>query len=236
MTEDAEVLLQRLIALGLRSVERLRATENRSVLVSLSRQRVLSVHRAYAQAPDPVLKAIVRFVSRWTPRERRRAARHEIISYHRATVPDHLDHLDHLDRPTRRDRLRPGDTEALAKLGLLFQALNQRHFTGSLPAVPLRLSGRMRTRLGHLSLDRAGAPTDITISRRHLAAHGWDEAEHTLLHEMVHLWQCTVGHKVDHGSQFRAKAREVGAVAAARRWVSRPTHHALGTIHHAPRT
>ena len=219
MTDAADVLLQRLTALGLRPVERLRATENRSVLVSLSSKRVLSVHRAYAQAPDPVLKAIVRFVSRWTPRERRRIAQHEIISYHRTAVPDHLDHPGRLDRPARRERPQPGDAEALERLGLQFQALNQRHFTGSLPAVPLRLSGRMRTRLGHLSLDRAGQPTDITISRRHLAAHGWDEAEHTLLHEMVHLWQCTVGHKVDHGPEFRTKAREVGAVAAARRWV-----------------
>jgi predicted SprT family Zn-dependent metalloprotease len=85
----------------------------------------------------------------------------------------------------------------------------------------------MRTRLGHLSLDQAGRPTDITISRRHLAAHGWDEAEQTLLHEMVHLWQWVIGHTVDHGPQFRAKAREVGVAAAARRWVTskrKPTH------------
>lgn len=226
MSAPHEVLQERLAALGLRPVERVRATENRSVLVSLSRARVLSVHRAYAQAPDRVLKAIVRFVSRWTPRPLRRAAQREIVAYHRAAVPDRLDRLD---RPDRSDRPKPGDAEALARLGLLFQALNQRHFRGSLAAVPIRLSGRMRTRLGHLSLDPAGRPTDITISRRHLAAHGWDEAEQTLLHEMVHLWQCAEGHKVDHGRQFRAKAREVGAVAAARRWVSRPTPHAPRT-------
>lgn len=228
MSEAAEQLHERLRALGLRPVERVRATENRSVLVSLSSKRVLSVHRAYAQAPDRVLKAIVRFVSRWTPRDLRRAAQHEIISFHQAS-PDRLDHLDRLDRPTRKHRPQPGDAEALERLGLLFQALNQRHFMGSLPGLPIRLSGRMRTRLGHLSLDPGGRPTDITISRRHLTAHGWDEAEHTLLHEMVHLWQCAEGHKVDHGRHFRAKAREVGAVAAARRWVSRPTHHAPRT-------
>jgi hypothetical protein len=213
--DAAEGLLKRLTSLGLRPVERLRATENRSVLVSLSRQRVLSVHRGYAEAPDRVLKAIVRFVSRWTPRDLRRAARHEIVTFHQANAPDRL------------DRPRPGDAEPLERLGLIFQALNRRHFTDSLPAVPIRLSGRMRTRLGHLSLDQAGRPTDITISRRHLAAHGWDEAEQTLLHEMVHLWQCAVGHTVDHGPQFRAKAREVGVAAAARRWVTskrKPTH------------
>ena len=217
MNAAAEGLLQRLTALGLRPVERLRATENRSVLVSLSRQRVLSVHRGYAQAPDRVLKAIVRFVSRWTPRDLRRAAQHEIVSFHQANAPDRLDRHD---RPPRLDRPRPGDAEALERLGLLFQALNQRHFTGSLPDLSIRLSGRMRTRLGHLSLDQGGRPTDITISRRHLAAHGWDEVEQTLLHEMVHLWQCALGHAVDHGPRFRAKAREVGVAAAARRWLT----------------
>jgi len=216
VSDDAEVLLGRLTALGLRPVERLRATDNRSVLVSLSAKRVLSVHRSFAAAPDRVLKAIVRFVSRGTSPDMRRAAQHEIVSFHQSS-PDRLDGRARRDRP---DRLRPGDTESLERLGLLFQALNQRHFMGALPNVPIRLSGRMRTRLGHLSLDRAGQPTDITISRRHLAAHGWDEAEHTLLHEMVHLWQCTMGHAVDHGRQFRTKAREVGAIAAARRWVT----------------
>jgi len=33
-----------------------------------------------------------------------------------------------------------------------------------------------------------------------------------------------------------AKAREVGAVAAARRWVARPTHGARRTTHEATRT
>jgi len=215
MTDAAEVLLGRLSALGLRPVERLRATDNRSVLVSLSARRVLSVHRSFAEAPDRVLKAIVRFISRGTSPELRQAAQHEIVTFHQANVPDRP------ARPVRSHRPRPGDAESLERLGLLFQALNLRHFMGSLPNVPIRLSGRMRTRLGHLSLDRAGQPTDITISRRHLAAHGWDETEHTLLHEMVHLWQCVEGKKVDHGRQFRIKAKEVGAVAAARRWVRR---------------
>jgi hypothetical protein len=46
--------------------------------------------------------------------------------------------------------------------------------------------------------------------------------EETLLHEMVHLWQHANGHPVNHGPAFRAKAREVGAHAAARRWVRAP--------------
>jgi len=210
-------LLDRLNQLGLRHVERLRLTRNRVVMVSFSRRRVLSVHEAYRQAPDRVLKAIVRFVAPGTSRDLRSAAQHEILSFH-AAAP-----IERVPRPARPpERPRAGDPEAVARLELLFAALNQRHFMGSLPALPIRLSGRMRTRLGHVTMDDQGRARDITISRRHLAAHGWDEVEHTLLHEMVHVWQSAQGRGVDHGPDFRAKAREVGVAAAARRWVKRP--------------
>ena len=33
----------------------------------------------------------------------------------------------------------------------------------------------------------------------HLRRHGWDEALHTLLHEMVHQWQDETGYPIDHG-------------------------------------
>jgi len=38
-----------------------------------------------------------------------------------------------------------------------------------------------------------------------------------MLHEMVHQWQAETGLPVDHGPLFRAKAREVGVLPAARR-------------------
>lgn len=218
-------LQDRLEQLGLRPVDRVRLTENQTVMVSLSRTRVLSVHRAYALAPDRVLKAIVRFVARGTTPDMRRAAQHEILSFH---VPDPAEP----PRARRPGRAVAGDAEALERLGLLFEELNQRHFMGLLPTVPIRLSGRMRTRLGQLTMDRAGHPVDISISRRHLRTHGWDEATHTLLHEMVHLWQHAQGHAVDHGPHFRRKAREVGVAAAARRWVRKKP----GTVDRRPLT
>jgi len=98
--------------------------------------------------------------------------------------------------------------------------LNRRHFGGALGELPIRLSGRMRTRLGELAVElRTGRPLEITISRRHLARHDWSEIEHTLLHEMVHQWQAESGLRVDHGPTFRRKAREVGVLPAARREV-----------------
>ena len=226
------MLLQRLTALGLRQVDRLRLTENRSVMVSLSRRRVLSLHHGYAAAPDRVLKAIVRFVAPGTPRPLRAAAQHEILTFPVAVA--------HGGRPARRpERPRPGDAESLERLALLFAAHNERHFMGSLPPIPIRLSGRMRTRLGHVTIGDDGRATEIIISRRHLQSHGWDEVSHTLLHEMVHLWQSANGHDVDHGPAFRAKARAVGVAAAARRWLKKSPRRfsvARRTSHDSPVT
>ena len=112
------------------------------------------------------------------------------------------------------------EADLLRRLGRLFQALNARHFRGALPTLPVRLSGRMRTRLGQIVLEReTGRPLAIELSRRHATADGAQDVEETLLHEMVHLWQCVSGHRVDHGARFRAEARRVGVAPAARRRV-----------------
>jgi hypothetical protein len=79
----------------------------------------------------------------------------------------------------------------------------------------------MRTRLGHYTAaSPVGEPAEIVISRDHVSRHGWDEALHTLLHEMVHQWQDETGRPIDHGATFRAKAREVGITPSARRTVT----------------
>ncbi len=213
---EEELLARRLQLLGLRGAAALRLTDNRSVMVSLSPRGVLSIHRGYAKAPDRVLRAVVRFLARGSSRTRRRAAEREILAFR---AEDHAS-----GPPARRrvsDRPRPGDLEKLERLSRMFHDFNARHFGGRLPALPLRLSGRMRTRLGQLCLrHETGEPYEITLSRRHVERHGWDEAAHTLLHEMVHLWQHANGQPVDHGPRFRRKAAELGLVPSARRDVA----------------
>ncbi len=215
-TPEAGRLLERLDALGLRPVTGIRLTMNHNVLVSFTRTRVLGIHRGYTAAPDEVLSAVVRFVAAGTPRARRKAAERVLVAFR-----PH-EHAPDAPAPRRRDRPRPGDAAILGRLTGLFHGYNAEHFGARLPVVPLRLSGRMRSRLGHLSLGDGGRAPEITISRRHIARDGWDEAGQTLLHEMVHLWQHANGHRVDHGPRFRAMAREVGVTASARRWVRGP--------------
>jgi hypothetical protein len=79
----------------------------------------------------------------------------------------------------------------------------------------------MKSRLGHYTAAPPGGTGEIAISYRHLRRHGWTEALHTLLHEMVHQWQDETGHPLDHGRDFRRKAREVGIVPAAKRGITR---------------
>lgn len=211
-----DCLPERLQGLGLRNVERVLTHTNRTVMLSLSRG-VLRIHRGYAFAPDEVLKAVVRFLNPRVPRAARRAAEREFLDF-----PVQV-YAASPERPARPPRPRPGDLRLLHRLEELHRQLNARHFGGLLGRLPIRISDRMKRRLGELALDcKTGRPTEIGISRRHLNRHPWPEVEHTMLHEMVHQWQAEAGLAVDHGPTFRRKAREVGILPAAGRVLGTP--------------
>lgn len=181
-------------------------------MLSLSRTGVLRLHLGYAHAPDRVLRAIVRFLNPRVPRVLRRLAEREFLAF-----PVH-DYVPPRPRADRRRRARPGDVALLHRLETLHQSLNAQHFDGTLGEIPIRLSGRMKSRLGELAVDiQTGRPLDIGLSRRHIARHSWAEVEHTMLHEMVHQWQAESGLQIDHGTTFRRKAREVGVLPVAKR-------------------
>ena len=218
----AEVLGERLRALGLSGVREVRTHTNLSVMLSLGRTGILRLHQGYAWAPDRVLRAIVRFLRRGTPRVLRQAMRREFLGFpvEQFAPP--------WTRERRREPPRPGDLELLHRLGRMHERLNRDHFDGKLSAIPFRLSGRMVTRLGELTLEnRTGRVLEIAISRRHLR-HGWAEVEHTVLHEMVHQWQAETGLAVDHGSTFRRKASEVGVAPSAFRPLAETRRRASG--------
>jgi len=207
---DARELLARLRALGIRRIAMVTLTRNRAVMVSF-RGTELRIHEAFLAAPAPVLTAIVTFVEGRTRAERRTAQR-EILDHRVPAVPL---------RPTI-ERTRPEDAPLAEKLVAIHHTLNSHYFGGTLGDIPIRVSRRMRSRLGHYTARTpAGDPAEIAISRAHIRRHGWDEASHTLLHEMVHQWQDETDLPIDHGPVFRKKAREVGIEASARRMCER---------------
>jgi hypothetical protein len=76
---EAEALLADLRRLGLKGIERLRFTRNRTVMVSFSGGE-LRVHEGYRAAPAEVRRAVAQFVSGRTRAERARA-REAILAY-----------------------------------------------------------------------------------------------------------------------------------------------------------
>lgn len=203
---QAATLLNRLHALGLRGIDTVALMHTRRVMVSVIGS-TLRIHEGYTTAPEPVLRAVVTFATART-RAARLAARDTILAHQ-------------VERPPAQRRAeppRPGDAPLLARLSDAHAEYNQRHFAGALQRIPVRLSSRMKTRLGHYSpAGEDGPGAEIVLSRRHLRRDGWPETLHTLLHEMIHQWQDESGHPLDHGPTFRRKAREVGVLPRAKR-------------------
>jgi hypothetical protein len=198
-------LPDRLYRLGLAPGTLVTLTRNRTVLISWRARTGLRLHAGYVAAPDDVLRAIVQFLRPRMARADRAAARRIFMTF---PVEQHV--------PSRPERARkpvaiaPEDVPIVERLTAAHREFNGRHFGAALGAIPIRISPRMRTRLGELRAARNGTPVEITISRRHLRRHSWKAVLDTLLHEMVHQWQAENGHALDHGREFRQKAREVG--------------------------
>jgi len=211
---NADELCEHLRRLGLDRRYRCRLTSNRTVFVSYS-DHELRLHRGYLDAPEETLRAIVGFVHTKS-RSGRKAARRELLAYdvHKGQLP-----ATRFQR--KAETVRPEDARMAERLRRAHKELNRERFGGVLDEIPIRVSRRMKSRLGHYThRDKTGAGAEIVISRRHIRRHGWPEAIETLLHEMVHQWQDESGHTVDHGRQFRAKARAVGITPTARRNVA----------------
>ena len=211
---DEALLVGRLKGLGVRRP--VVVHENRTVMVSIGRSGQLRIHRGYAYSSDRILKAIIKFVNAKN-RAVRAVAEREVMSF---PIDGYL--------PPKRRRMprtvQRRDRELLAELGALHAQFNEELFGGSLSTVPFRISDRMRSRLGEVTIDpRSHQLVEIAISRRHWERDGRVEVGKTLLHEMIHQWQAESGRKVDHGASFRRKAREIGVAPVARRAVDKTT-------------
>jgi hypothetical protein len=209
---DEDLLGRRLGAFGLRGVQRIQFHDNQSVMVSLTDRGVLRIHRGFAYAPDTVLRAVVKFTNPRTVRRDRAGAKRLILAF-----PVFGYTPQKRRRRRRRLSVSHQDRPLVKELGVRHRRLNEMHFSGALPRILFRISRRMQTRLGEITLDSNNRAVEITISRRHIERDGWMEVEHTLMHEMIHQWQAESGLAVDHGPAFRKKARVLGIAPRAMR-------------------
>lgn len=206
------ILGERLRSLGLHPDCPIVVHANRTVVLRFHPARGLRIHLGYGHAPDDVLQAIVQWTRSGLPRREREALEARFMDF-----PVHLHVPPPPPRPRRPPPTRFGDHVLLERLSEMHHRLNADRFDRALRSIPIRLSSLMRTRLGELRAERhTGKAIEIVISRLHLRRHGWEAVERTLLHEMVHQWQAETGRPLDHGAEFRRKAREVGIVPRAR--------------------
>lgn len=122
-----------------------------------------------------------------------------------------------IHRKRRSARTRASDVDVISRLQTAHAEYNSVLFGGGLVQIRMRISRRMKNRLGHYMVAGGGQPAEIAISLRHIERDPWDDILHTLVHEMVHQWQDQNGMALDHGPTFRAKAHEIGISARATR-------------------
>jgi len=205
--DPADALLARLRELGLRGIRHCTLTSNRTTMVSFRADR-LRVHSAFDAAPTDVLQAVVQFVNgRGAVRRRARRTLSAFEVPHGAASPAAV---------RRRPASHPADAPLVARLVAAHEQLNRERFDGALGAVAIRISRRMRSRLGHYSPGGVLAP-EIAIGRRHVRRDGWASVLDTLAHEMVHQWQHETARPIAHDRDFRQKARAIGIEPHAKR-------------------
>lgn len=184
-------------------------TRNRRVMVSVGEGgTTVRLNERFRDAAPEVWRAVGRmYASGASPAERARS---------RALVQRFLRESPPADVPARRPprrRVAPSDRPHVERLQAEFDRVNAEHFGGALPRVPIFLSGRMRRRNGHFSPE----PAEIVLSRALCEDAVAGEAEQTLRHEMIHLWQHARGERPDHGPAFRRLARRLGVHPRATR-------------------
>jgi SprT-like family protein len=126
----------------------------------------------------------------------------------------------HIAAPRKRRRTkaeRLDDVVILQRLQVAHADYNAGLFDSELAPIRMRISRRMKNRLGHYMVAGGTQSAEIAISLRHVQRDPWDDVLHTLVHEMVHQWQDENGLALDHGPTFRAKAHEIGISSRATR-------------------
>lgn len=221
-------LLRELRARGAKRLRVVSFRANRSTIWSLTRgETVLNLHTAYRRATPSIVEAfatIARERGAPTPAVRRACA---IVE----AWPPLQREMQELALAHRRRRSRANGNgraaeathccatpEQRAYLRALYRYFNETRFGGRLPAnIPVRLSSRMITSLGHMlpGEHASGRRTvlEIALSADLMLPGNGAERVDTLLHEMAHAADYLFDGNRDHGPSWREWARHAGCRA-----------------------
>ncbi|MGD2045327.1 MAG: SprT family zinc-dependent metalloprotease [Gemmatimonadota bacterium] len=199
---------------GALRLSRVAFRENRSVVWSLTQHgTVLNLHSAYGAAPPELLDAFAVLV--------RAGGVRSAATRRAASTINEWPEVWRAIEVTRRTRKPRSVTaccatpEQRAYLRALYRYFNATRFGGVLPDdVPVRLSNRMRSSLGHMMPDEGAEGerrvAEIALNLDLMLERNGAERIDTLLHEMAHVadyLEC--GHR-GHGASWRAWAQRVG--------------------------
>lgn len=201
---------------GAKKLERVTFRRNRSTVWSLTqRGTALNLHEAYRAAPDRILDAfaiIARSGGVATPASRRAG----VVVMEWPELGRALEEVrtaDHRRKSTVVQRC-CGSEAQRAYLRALYEYFNATRFEGMLPDVPLRLSNRMRSSLGHMMPGRHRNGhryvVEIALNIDLLLPGNGAERVDTLLHEMAHVADYMLSGEYGHGASWRAWAKRVG--------------------------
>jgi len=199
---------------GAKRLSRVSFRRNRSILWSLTqRGRVLNLHVAYAAATEELLDAFAVLAREGGIRSRAtRQAAHLVGAWPAVTYA-----LQEA-RAARENGIPTGccaTPEQKRYLKALYRYFNQTRFGGRLPdSIPVRLSSRMVSSLGHmLPADDEGPRrvAEIALNVDLMLPGNGAERIDTLLHEMAHAADYLETGSRGHGSSWRRWARRVGA-------------------------
>jgi hypothetical protein len=220
----ADSLLRMLARRGCRRLDDVRFKKNRGRIISLSKDgRTLHVHACFQDAPDEIVNAVVTFLKAgrrsYAYRESIRVMRDYFDAHAPKYAPITAEEEDHR---VKRDIERlpcVGNSDQRAFLREAYARYNSGLFGSKLPSVKLRLSDRMRSRLGHIRYHTTSTDERIVLELAlniHLLLPG-NEAIllDTLLHEMTHMEAWLVHGERAHGADWKTIANRVGCEATA---------------------
>jgi len=201
---------------GAQRLKRVAFRPNRSTIWSLTQSgRVLNLHEGYRAAPTSVLKAFAVIANHSRrPTSRYREACRVVRGW------PGIDHaLRRMHRPgSGRAASRPircqGTPQEQLRVRRLYERLNRTRFGDRLPTdIPLRISRRMTSRLGHIAPEgtsRNPLVGEIALNRSLLRKGNEEALRETLLHEMAHVAAYLFDGDSGHGEAWRTWARRAG--------------------------
>jgi hypothetical protein len=213
--------LRELQSRGATRVSRVRFRDNRSTVWSLTQEgTVLNVHVAYRSASPPLLDAFATLAIEGGvgSAASRRAAR-RVGSWSEVADAIRSARERHAARNTGRGGGRTthcsATTEQREYIRALYRYFNVTRFAGRLPEdIPVRLSARMKSALGHMlpgeKSDGTRYVVEIALSIDLMLPNNGAERADTLLHEMAHVADYLESGGGGHGASWREWARRVG--------------------------